>query len=143
MTRLLRSPFGSAGRWSLALILFALPAHFSAGRIPTPHPLRSAPGEVIVKFKPGLAASARDLLAKHASFAAALEDGSASLDELNRRHGVHGARRVFSHLESPSAAGALGAQERSRKDVVRRFPRRAARAPRGSSPAPDLTNVYV
>jgi beta propeller repeat protein len=81
-------------------------------------------------------------LASRKAFAAALSDGSDSLDELNRKHRVSGGRSVFVDRDHSTTAAAQGAQAELRQDVARRFSKRSARAPVNSA-QPDLTNIYV
>lgn len=102
----------------------------------------SVPGQIVVKFKSSLTECAHCLLAGHRTFASALVDGSGSLDELNRRNHVRGARSVFVDRDSSTTVAAQSAQVKLRQEVARRFGRRSARAP-VNSVLPDLTNVYV
>ncbi|MGH9365656.1 MAG: S8 family serine peptidase [Thermoanaerobaculia bacterium] len=109
---------------------------------PTPVKPACVPGQIIVKFKSSLTECAHCLLANHRAFAMALADGSVSLDELNRKNHVRGARNVFVDRENSTTAAAQAAQAHLRQDVARSFSRRSARAPVNSA-VPDLTNIYV
>ena len=95
----------------------------------------SAPGRVIVKYR-DLNACAECLVARHAAFAPYV--GDASLDQLQARLGVRGARPVFPHGTRRGRA-----VHADRLAAVRaRFPGRAARAP-ATAREPDLSEVYV
>ncbi|MBI4354171.1 MAG: S8 family serine peptidase [Candidatus Omnitrophica bacterium] len=102
---------------------------------------RAVPGELLVKFKPSLTQCAHCLLSQQRRFASAVTGASDSLDQLNARFNVRGARSVFvqRHHLSTAQAQVMEAQ-RAAKLAVRD---RSLAARSAGAQRPDLTNTYV
>ncbi|GIW41821.1 MAG: hypothetical protein KatS3mg076_2398 [Candidatus Binatia bacterium] len=93
-----------------------------------------------MKYGPTVRRCAHCLFERGQSFASVT--GSPTLDELHRRFGVRSARPLFFERHDHEGLEAtLSFYSRIAKSV-RRFPRRAQRAPRGVL-LPDLSNVFV
>ncbi len=134
----------------LALCVTSVPVVFAEpANAPVDPPQRNTPsdtrsyaaGQLIVKFSPSLAEDAADLVANGKLFADALPDRSASLDQLNHKAKVRGARSLFINRRGRSTAEAREDERRKLTRLQQRSRRRVKEA--GAPPAPDLVNAYV
>ncbi len=110
---------------------------------------RHKTNEFIVKFKSegdhALHECAHCLLShtnRYKQFRHALESESKSIDSLNRKWKVKGARSVFVERHGLSSLDANQLQNERNEQIRSKFPKRAARGTARHS-TPDLTNTYV
>ncbi|MFC1594205.1 S8 family serine peptidase [Candidatus Omnitrophota bacterium] len=102
-----------------------------------------APGELIVKFTPEVAAIVYDAL-EGGSFGAILSQ-AASLDQLNVHFSLVDARRVFQSLEMRDAKGAYSGFKTAEQYVAaikEQYPERGDRGKRNVV-VPDLENIFL
>jgi len=103
-------------------------------------------GRFIVKFKSdglyALTEDAEELLEIGEEFKYSVEDGSDSLDKLNKKHGVKKAKSVFFKRYGLSLKKAQQIQAKKVKHAKNNFKARSKRGPKNVEP-PDLTNIYV
>ncbi len=105
-------------------------------------------GELIIKFRESLHASAVDLIEKKASFSTGLVDKSSSLDELNQRYRLQSAKALFVERRGVSTQQALQRWRERVTNAQNRFAERSRRAVTTHRQAAeraivDLTNIYV
>ncbi|MCH8274887.1 MAG: S8 family serine peptidase, partial [Armatimonadetes bacterium] len=98
------------------------------------------PGQLIVKYGPGVSFDAQTLVEEKRPFAPLT--GSDRLDNLNLWFGVESARALFIERKGLSTAAARAKWERRVADTKARFPERTARGD-PDAPIPDLSNVFV
>ena len=127
---------------ALVLVVAAGPALGDPGPALGIHPTR-----LVVKYRANVDACVDCLMARGIPFASVTK--SDSLDRLHRELGITRARPVFGSraaLFGSQASAVIGGRSAANRqrldDVRRRFPARAARAPRNALP-PDLSAIYV
>ncbi|PIQ84192.1 MAG: hypothetical protein COV75_03620 [Candidatus Omnitrophica bacterium CG11_big_fil_rev_8_21_14_0_20_63_9] len=100
-----------------------------------------ARGRLLVKFKPSLTECAHCLLVQGRQFQPSLSDRSSSLDLLNRRANVLGARSVLGGRHQRSVLEARQQRQQRNQEVAAKFARRSQRRS-SAEPPPDLSNLY-
>ncbi|MCP4255315.1 MAG: S8 family serine peptidase, partial [Candidatus Scalindua sp.] len=107
---------------------------------------RFAKGRFIVKYKNegahAVTECAHCILANKSEFQSSTADRSDTIDRLNRKYKIKGAKRLFMKEHEWSAAKSKKRWHKKMKSIKSKFARRSKRIPKGTE-VKDLSNIYI